>query len=644
MCGINGFINNSTLDPKELLILMNKALRHRGPDRQDFWVDEQNRIGLAHTRLAILDLSESGNQPMLSRSGRFIMVFNGEIYNYKSIKEELENRKRINWRGASDTEILLEAIEQWGVKPTLVKCIGMFSIALFDKKQNILVLARDRMGEKPLYYGWIKSNFVFSSEISAIASLPEFENQISKNSLGLYLQYSSIPEPYSIYENIYKLSQGGILEYNLKTNKYLVDKYWSIDDELTKVTYSSDIEVVSTLNDLLVSSIGLQMEADVPTGAFLSGGIDSSTVAAIMQSLSSKKVDTFSIGFHDEAFNEANFAKKVANYIGSNHHELYVSDEELLSVVPNLSSIYSEPFSEASQIPTYLVSKLAKQSVTVALSGDAGDELFCGYWRYHFANKLWSKIKGFALPLRQTISSSLSSMPHGAWKFLLTPLSFRKGAYGEVLNYPDKILKFLPLLAVETKEELYHRGIIVHNREVEGLIYGFKEPETEFNHPPTDFSSFYEMMMYYDLKTYLPNNNLTKVDRAAMAVSLETRVPLLDHRIVSFALSLPMQYKLRQGEDKWVLKQVLYKYVPEDLFKRPKKGFAVPLSSWLRGPLKDWARELLDERSLKEQGFFDPAQVQRYWDEHQSGKRNWSVHLWDIILFQDWLKKQKEYI
>lgn len=640
MCGINGLIYKSGADLENRLQKMNIGILHRGPDKQSFWINENNTIGLSHVRLSILDLSESGNQPMISHSGRFVFVFNGEIYNYQSLRKDLEKEKRFNWRGTSDTEILLEAIEHWGVQTALQKCNGMFAFGLLDKTQNKLVLAKDRMGEKPIYYGWVKGNFVFSSELAAISTLPEFDNPISNDNLGLYLQYSSVPEPYSIYENIYKLNSGSLLNFDINTNRLDIETYWDIKDEIQPREYSSANEAVEQLEQLLKDSIGLQMQADVPTGAFLSGGIDSSTVAAIMQSLSSQKINTFSIGFFDKAYNEAEYAKSVAKHIGSEHHELFIGEKELLDVVPLLSGIYSEPFSESSQIPTYLVSKLAKQSVTVALSGDAGDELFCGYWRYHFVNNLQNKMFKVPNALRQSSSSVLSAIPLNVWKLLLSPLAKRKGAYGDSLNYPDKLLKFLPLLKMKTPKELYHRGFMTNNKAT-NLINGFNEPATVFTQDTNKFDTFYDKMMYYDLKTYLPNNNLTKVDRAAMAVSLETRVPLLDHRIVSYAMSLPLEYKFRDNQDKWVLKQVLYKYAPKELFDRPKKGFSVPLGSWLKGSLKDWAADLLDEKKIKEDGFFKSELVKKYWDEHQSGKRNWQNTLWSIMIFQDWLRKQR---
>lgn len=639
MCGINGLICKSTIDLKERLNRMNAALLHRGPDRQNIWTDERNKVGFGHTRLSILDLSDNGNQPMISNSGRFVIVLNGEIYNYKQLRNNLEKETHINWKGTSDTEVLLEAISFWGLKTVVLRCIGMFAFALFDKMNDKLFIVRDRMGEKPLYFGRLNSNFVFSSEISGIAALPEFTNRISRNSLGLYLQHSSVPEPYSIYEDIFKLNCGAILEYDIATDNYSIETYWNILDEIRLKEYSSENDAVEDLNNLLISSIGMQMQADVPTGAFLSGGIDSSTVAAIMQSLSSQKIDTFSIGFYDSAYDEANYARKVAAHIGSDHHELYVGENELLSVVPKLSSIYSEPFSEASQIPSFLVSQLAKKHVTVALSGDAGDELFCGYWRYHFANRLWNNLRKFPLPFRTAVYSLLTGIPYGAWRFILLPLSLKNGS--KDVNYLDKMLKFLPLLKMESREELYQSGLMTHNREIDLLLNEFENTEKTLDLNSTSSSSYYEFMMYSDLTAYLPNNNLTKVDRASMAVSLESRVPLLDHRIVSYALSLPLEYKFRNNTDKWVLKQVLYKYVPKDFFERPKKGFSVPLSYWLRGSLYEWAESLLNERKIKEQGFFNYRVVNKYWTEHQSKKRNWSVQLWDIIMFQDWLDKQK---
>lgn len=638
MCGIAGIINNQKIDLNQNLGFMVKALHHRGPDRQDKWIDQRSLVGLAHTRLAILDLSETGNQPMQSHSGNFTIVFNGEIYNHQALRAELDRSYQTTWRGTSDTEAILEAFEHWGLKDTLRRCIGMFAFALYDHRKEVLYLGRDRMGEKPLYYGWIGDNFVFASEVAAIEALPEFKRVISRNALGLYLQYSSVPEPYSIYEGVFKLKSGNLLTLDIRSGKHSTESWV---DQLEEVdAFDTEKEVVDRLNDLLISSVRLQMQADVPTGAFLSGGIDSSTVAAVMQSLSSKKIETFTIGFEEKAFNEANFARDVANHIGSNHHELYVGEKDLLAVVPQLSQIYSEPFSEASQIPTFLVSKVARQKVTVSLSGDGGDELFCGYWRYHFANSLWNKIRLMPAVPRRTISNLLGSIPYSVWAFLLSPLRFRKGDYGKALNYPDRLLKLLEWIKAKSPEELYQRFIMIHNSRVHKFIPDFEEPETFFSNFRMNGQNYYDYMMTCDQHTYLPNNNLTKVDRAAMAVSLETRVPLLDPRIVSFARSLPLDYKIRNGNDKWVLRQVLYRYVPERLFNRPKKGFSVPLAAWLRGPLKDWSFDLLNEDRTKDLGFFEPTIVQNYWKEHQSGKRNWAAQLWDIALFHDWFLKR----
>lgn len=636
MCGINGIVLKLPQDVGGRLKKMNNAILHRGPDRQGVWQNEENTLGLSHVRLSILDLSDTGNQPMVSSSGRYVIVFNGEIYNYLSLKSDLDKEKFVNWRGKSDTEVLLESIEHWGLHQTVSKCIGMFAFGLYDKKERRLYLVRDRMGEKPLYYGWVKNNFVFSSDLDAITSLPEFDNKISRNSLGLYLQFSSVPEPYSIYENINKLKSGSILTFDIVKFEFSTENYWNLKELINKKNYSSAEEAINELDYLLRDSVFMQMQSDVSAGAFLSGGIDSSTIAAIMQSLSSNKIDTFCVGFHNKEYDEAEYARRVAQHIGTNHHELYVGDKELLDVVPKLSSIYSEPFSESSQIPTYLVSKLAKQKVNITLSGDAGDELFCGYWRYHFAKNLHQKLNKIPLPLRTTTYRFLSQIPYGLWKILLFPLSQRKGAYNAKLNYPDKVLKFLPLLNLTSDVELYHRGFMGGDLEVNKLLIDFEEPDTIFTQDSLDTDNYYDKMMYYDLMGYLPNNNLTKVERASMAISLENRVPLLDHRIVSFALSLPQEYKIHNNQDKWILKQVLYRYVPEDLFNRPKKGFSVPLSDWLRGSLKDWAAEILDEKTIKEAGFFNYEIINKYWQEHQSGKRNWSGKLWKLIIFQDW--------
>jgi asparagine synthase (glutamine-hydrolysing) len=645
MCGIVGFLTLNDLDYKNILTAMVSKINHRGPDSDGIWYNEKYKIGLGHARLAIVDLSITGHQPMSSISGRYTMVFNGEIYNHKSIRKKIEAITKIQWKGTSDTETIVTAIEFWGLNTTIENCVGMFSIALWDALEEKITLVRDRMGEKPLYYGWVNGNFVFASELKPIQSFPLFANQINRNALKLFLKHSSIPDPYSIYEDIYKLEPGTILSLNVKTKAISKEQYWSIEkianaNNNPKFIGSSQ-EAVVGLENLLKDSINLQAQADVPLGAFLSGGVDSSVIVALMQAQSDIKVNTFSIGFDQKEYNEANHAKKVANHIGTNHHETYITGKEVLDIVPLLPKIYTEPFSEASQIPTYLVAKIAKKAVTVSLSGDAGDELFCGYTRYQLANKSWNRSSQIPSILRNIISKSISNLPQGLLEVLLKPFDGKTDINGLKINPVDRLLKIAPLLNCISRKELYSKGFMTHNLDTADWILNAGEAKSLFDTNKLALDSFFAEMMSVDLLTYLPNNNLVKVDRASMANSLETRVPLLDHRIVEFAMSLPLEYKLRNGVDKWVLRQVLYKYVPKSLIERPKMGFGVPLAEWMRGPLREWCENLINKRRLDDEGFFDSDIIQTKWKEHLNLKRNWQAQLWDVMVFQAWLEDQK---
>lgn len=645
MCGIAGFLSLNSLDSKRILKTMVSKMNHRGPDSNGIWYNKNYNIGFAHARLAIVDLSISGHQPMNSISERYTMVFNGEIYNHKAIRKKIEASTKIQWKGTSDTETIVAAIECWGLNKTIVNCVGMFSIALWDAKEEKITLVRDRMGEKPLYYGWVNGNFVFASELKPIQSFPLFSNPINRNALNLFLKHSAVPDPYSIYEDIYKLEPGTILNLNVKTKVIEKEEYWSIEkianaNNKPNFTGSKEQAVVN-LEQLLNDSIQLQAQADVPLGAFLSGGVDSSIIVALMQAQSANKVNTFSIGFDQKEYNEANHAKKVANHIGTNHHETYITGKEVLEIVPLLPKIFTEPFSEASQIPTYLVAKIAKKEVTVSLSGDAGDELFCGYSRYQLANKSWNRSSQIPYVLRHTISKAISNLPVGLLEVVLKPLEGKTDKNGLKINPVDRLLKIAPLLNFNNKKEFYAKGFMTHNLDAEDWILNTGKAKSLFDKNKLTLDSFYAEMMAVDLMTYLPNNNLAKVDRASMANSLETRVPLLDHRIVEFAMALPMEYKLQNGVDKWVLRQVLYKYVPKSLIERPKMGFGVPLAAWMRGPLKEWCENLINKKRLDEEGFFDSNIIQTKWKEHINMKRNWHAQLWDVIVFQAWLEEQK---
>jgi len=621
---------------------MGDSILHRGPDDSGIWTDDEYDLGFAHTRLSILDLTHSGHQPIHSYSGRYVMVFNGEIYNHITLRLELNALSPRNWYGHSDSETLLMAIEEWGIESTLKKANGMFALALWDRQCQTLSLARDRFGEKPLYYGWVKDNFVFASELKAIKQFPGFNSEVDRNALALFLRFNSIPAPHSIYQNIFKLEPGCIASLNHGSKEINQTKFWSTESIFNQGAASqflgTDNDAIYALDGVLRSAVNLQMQADVPLGAFLSGGIDSSLIVALMQSQSPKKINTFSIGFDIEEYNEAEHARAVAKYLCTNHCDMHVSDRDALDVIPFLPHIYDEPFADSSQIPTYLVSKLAKQKVTVALSGDAGDELFGGYNRYVFSNQFFRKIKMLPISLRKLIASSILGVSQENWNMLLGGI-FRK----RFVNVGFKLHKGANVLSSRSIRELHYK-LASQIESPENWLISSKEYVTLLNDDVDHFSSLdpIEQMMAYDLVTYLPTDILTKVDRAAMAVSLETRVPFLDKSVVEFSASLPLDYKIRDGVTKWVLREVLYKYVPKDLIERPKMGFGVPLGEWLRGPLRDWAESLLDAKRLRDEGFFNAPLLRQKWHDHLTGKHNWHHQLWNVLMFQAWLETNQK--
>ena len=648
MCGFAGFFDPlGRNNEQELLAIgsrMAETLIHRGPDDGGVWADASAGISLGSRRLAIVDLSPEGHQPMSSRNGRYVIAFNGEIYNFKAIASELLGLGH-GFRGHSDTEVMLAAISEWGLQKALERFNGMFAFGLWDKKERRLHLVRDRLGEKPLYYGWIGTKLLFGSELKALRAHPEFHADIDRDALALYLRHNYIPAPYTIYRRIHKLLPGSVLTIKASDVGSLPKPmtYWCARDVaesgVARPLSISDEDSIASFESLLRDAVKLRMEADVPLGAFLSGGIDSSTVVALMQSQSGRAVKTFTIGFNETAYNEAADAKKVAAHLSTDHTEMYVTPEEAMAVVPLLPTLYDEPFSDSSQIPTFLVAKLARQSVTVALSGDGGDELFGGYSRYKIGRDIWKKIGWIPASGRRQLSNAISSIPVGALNETFEWLEPIFTKYGRAGKAGDKLHKLAEVLAMEEPETLYHR-LVSHWDDPSAVALGAREYPTALTDRSTwaKLTDLTERMMYMDTVTYLPDDILVKVDRATMGVSLEGRVPLLDHRVVEQAWRMPLSVKIRNGETKWLLRQVLYRYVPRTLVERPKRGFGVPIDAWLRGPLRNWAEALLDERRLRAEGFFNPQLIREKWTEHQAGVRDWHYYLWDILMFQAWLE------
>ena len=661
MCGLTGFLHPhgfSAEAARALAEKMAQQIAHRGPDDWGVWTDADAGLALAHRRLSILDLSPAGHQPMSSPSGRFVIVFNGEIYNHLDLREELTAQV---WRGHSDTETLLSGFEEWGIDDTLKKTVGMFAIALWDRTERMLTLARDRMGEKPLYFGWNHGTFLFASELKALRVYPGFEAEINRNALTLLLRHNCIPAPYSIYRGIFKLLPGAML--TLRQEGFVacpwdfdsppfesfhakgvsLRSYWSLRDVAEKGQMQpfsgTDKEAVDELARVLTTAVQSQQISDVPLGALLSGGVDSSAIVALMQSHSSRPVKTFTMGFHEGDYNEAEYAKDVARYLGTDHTELCVTPDEALAVIPRLPVLYDEPFSDSSQIPTFLVSQLARQHVTVALSGDAGDELFGGYNRHFLTSAIWRKMSWLPIKYRSALARGIKSIAPSRWNQLYSFVALATPGRKRTTRVGDKAHKLADILAANSREVIYH-NLLSHWKSPADIVVGGNESPTHLTSPNSraKVTEFEHQMMYLDAISYLPDDILVKVDRAAMGVSLETRVPFLDHRVVEFAWRLPLALKIRDGQGKWILRQVLDKYVPKKLIERPKAGFAVPIDSWLRGPLKEWAEALLVERRIKREGYFNPAPIRQKWAEHLSGQRNWQYHLWDVLMFQAWLE------
>lgn len=644
MCGITGYLarpGDSAPVMEARVADMMRAIAYRGPDSQGHWVDAETGIALGHLRLAIVDLSEAGAQPMTSVSGRYVMVYNGEIYNYTDLRDELEAAGQApNWRGHSDTEVLLAGFEAWGLDATLKRAVGMFAIALWDREDRTLSLARDRMGEKPLFYGWQGAGadkaLLFGSELKALAQHPAFEGRVNRHNLPEMLRHGHIGEDRAIYEGIGKVRPGEIVTITGENAEKRA--YWSGAETAIreKDDYASPEAAVEALEALLINAVDRQMMSDVPLGAFLSGGIDSSTVVALMQHLSDRPVHTFSIGFHEERYNEAEHARAVAAHLGTHHTDLYVDEATLLGVTPMLATMYDEPNADSSQIPTYLVSKLAREHVTVALSGDGGDELFCGYDRYRQGRDLLARLGKLPRPLRQAMAGGVRALPRGLIDGVMEPL--RPTPQGKE-NNGQRMRRLADYLRSAGTDDL-HKKLVSRWRFPEAAVPGAVPPPTllDVNAPDRGQLGDMERMMQLDMLTYMPDDILAKVDRATMAVSLESRAPFLDHRVVEFAWGLPIDLKHRDGFSKWALRQVLYKHVPSALIDRPKMGFEVPIGLWLRGPLKDWAAALLEPSRLRNEGWFDPDVITTHWQDHLSGRANWGMQLWPVLMFQAWLE------
>ncbi len=642
MCGIAGFWGLGFPREEGAVVLrrMTDAIRHRGPDDEGQWLDPDAGIALGHRRLSIIDLSEEGHQPMVSASGRYVITYNGEIYNYRDLSR-VEESHGARWRGHSDTEVLLALIERVGPVEALRATVGMFAIALWDRSERVLFLARDRLGEKPLYYGQTSGGLLFGSELKALRAHRTCPNELDRGAVALFLRHNYIPAPYSIHKGIHKLEPGRIARFASATTDPEIHEYWSARraaaDGLVAPFAGGEAEYLSTLAAQLEITVRDQMIADVPLGAFLSGGVDSSLIVALMQRQSSRPVRTFTIGFHEAEWDEAKHARAVAEHLGTNHTELTVTPKDLLEAVPSLPALYDEPFSDSSQVPTSLVAALARRHVTVSLSGDGGDELFGGYARYGLGERVWGRVGRVPRTVRRAAGRAVGLMPVSVWDRVVGPFgaAMPEGFRGRVTG--DRIRKAADLLTRDTFEELY-RDLVSHWRQPEDVVRDGYEPPTALTDPARWLSSAPPLprMMYLDSVSYLPDDILVKVDRAAMAVSLESRAPLLDHRVFELAWRMPPALRTMVGGGKAALKRVLESHVPKAITDRPKMGFGVPIQAWLRGPLRQWGSDLLDEGRIRDDGVFHPRAVRQKWDEHQAGIRDWQYLLWDVLMFQAW--------
>ena len=647
MCGLAGcWTKKADATLHASVRAMSATLNHRGPDAGAVWVDKPEGIGLGHRRLKVIDLSENGAQPMHSACNRFVLVFNGEIYNHNNIRAELEEHGHAPvWRGHSDTEVLLAGFVAWGVVGTLQRAVGMFSLALWDKKEHRLTLGRDRFGEKPLYYGWLGKGsgqtFVFGSELKALRAFPNFDNAINRDALALYFNFCTVPAPYSIYQDIFKLQPGHVLvlqKEGFDHRSIKIEPYWQLTDVVNKGATSlivDEIEAIELLDSVLRKSIEQQSVADVPLGAFLSGGVDSSLITALMQDQSNRPIQTFTVGFEETEFDESPFALAVAKHLGTDHHELRVTSTDALNIIPDLPRLYDEPFADSSQIPTYFICQAARQKVTVALSGDAGDELFGGYNRYFWSRRIWNKFAWLPPGSRRLLGKGISSLSVETWDAInhILPSRYR------VTNLGNKAYKMAYRLEkVKNLDDLY-RSLVVIWPEGKDIVKHTQKLPTMLDDVSivANIAEAEQRMMFWDSITYLPDDILTKVDRAAMGVSLETRIPFLDHRVAQLAWRMPLHMKLRDGKGKWALRQILYKHVPSNLIERPKAGFGIPLGQWLRGPLLDWAENLINEDRLRSEGYLNSKLIRETWQQHLSNRYDWPLELWSVLMFQAWL-------
>lgn len=655
MCGITGVLGKD-VDPRAIA-RMSATIAHRGPDDDGLWVDHDEGVALAHRRLSIVDLTASGHQPMHSSDGRYVIVYNGELYNHQELRAELEASGSVpehGWKGSSDTETLLQSVATWGLDATLPKIVGMFAFALWDRRERKLSLVRDRFGEKPLYYGWAGKDFVFGSELKAIRAHPSFQGEVDRRALRLFAARNYVPAPLSIYKRIFKLEPGCVLRVSPDaasaphdapvtevgaTGSVQLNRYWSYRDVIRhglENPIESETEALQRLELALERAIAGQSVADVPVGAFLSGGIDSSTIVALYQKYSKQPVRTFTIGFDQPGFDEAPHARAVAGHLGTVHNERYISVEETREVIPLLSSIYDEPFADSSQIPTYLVSRFAKEAVTVALTGDGGDELFAGYYRHFAAPELWNRLRKLPRALRSAIGRPLGRLPPQFWNKASSLFST-----GGQPHLGRKIQKGMRIAgSIDSFDELYASYLDEWSFEQSPVRGGDCGSHWDLNCGIE--ASDTHRTMYCDAVSYLPDDILCKVDRASMAVSLETRVPFLDHRVAELAAQIPLRMKLNGGAGKHILRKLLCQEVPSQLIDRPKTGFGIPVGEWIKGPLRSWAEDLLNPTRLASAGWMDPVIVQRRWHQHLSGERDSTAALWSILMFQSWLDDQTQ--